>query len=73
VALLRHGYAEASVSKTRTVKSPIGELKEALRALAPIPERRVASSAFCLREVGIEDRTLLVPLHPLGARHLTNH
>lgn len=49
------------------------EPEEALGALAPIPERRVASSAFCRGEVGIEDRTLLVPLRPLGERHLTNH
>jgi hypothetical protein len=49
------------------------EPNDAFGALAPIPERRVASSAFCWGEVGIEDRTLLVPLHPLGARHLTNH
>ncbi len=47
------------------------ELEEALRALTPIPERRVAPSALGRCEVGIEDRTLLVPLRPLGARHLT--
>jgi hypothetical protein len=49
------------------------EPEEALGALAPIPKRRVASGAFRSGEVGIEDRTLLVPLRPLGAGHLTNH
>jgi hypothetical protein len=47
------------------------ELEEALRALTPIPEHRVASGALGWCEVGIEDRTLLVPLRPLSARHLT--
>ncbi len=49
------------------------QLEEALGALAPSPEHRVASSALSWCEVGIKDRTLLVPLRPLGARHLTNH
>ena len=46
---------------------------QALGTLAPVSERRVAPGALCLREVGIEDRALLVPLRPLGTRHLTNH
>jgi hypothetical protein len=49
------------------------EPEETLSALAPIPKRRVASCAFCRGAVRIEERTLLVPLRPLGARHLTNH
>jgi hypothetical protein len=57
----------------RDSRSLLREPKQALGALAPIPERRVASSAFRWGEVGIEKRTLLVPLRPLGARHLTNH
>jgi hypothetical protein len=47
-------------------------LKEALRAVTPIPQHRVASSALCWREVRFEDRTLLVPPRALGARHLTD-
>ena len=49
----------------------LGESEETLGALAPIPEHRVAPGALGRCEVGIEDRTLLVPLCPLGASHLT--
>ena len=52
---------------------PLGESEETLGALAPIPEHRVAPGALGRCEVGIKDRTLLVPLRPLGASHLTYH
>jgi hypothetical protein len=67
------GQQGQSSQSTPPAYGLLSELEEALGALTPIPERRVASSAFCWGEVGIEDRTLFVPLRPLGARHLTNH
>ena len=59
----------------RTCRSGLltSEPEKALGALAPIPERRVAANAFCSGEAGIEARVLLVPLCPLGVRHLANH
>ena len=50
----------------------LGESEETLGALAPIPEHRVAPGALSRCEVGIENRTLLIPLRPLGTSHLTN-
>jgi hypothetical protein len=63
----------------RTVRRGAGRRRlwrvpeQTLGALAPLPEQRVASCALSLREVGLEHRVLLVPPHPLGTRHLTNH